>query len=47
MDMNIDQCWNDTDRGNLNYSEKNMSHCHFIHCKSHIDYGGVDARPLQ
>jgi hypothetical protein len=47
MDMNMDWWWIDTDRGNLNYSEKNLSHCHFIHYKSHIHYNGVDARPSQ
>jgi len=47
MDMNMDQWWNDTDMGNLKCSEKNLSHCRFIHHKSHIDYCGVDARPSQ
>jgi len=45
MAMNMDQWWNDADRGNLKYSEKNLSHCHFVHHKSHIDYCVVDARP--
>jgi hypothetical protein len=47
MDVNMDQWWNDTDRGNLKYSEKNLSHCCFIHHKSPIDYYRVDARPPQ
>jgi hypothetical protein len=35
-----DECgeslWNDTDRGNLKMSEKNLSQRHFDHYKSHI-----------
>jgi hypothetical protein len=29
--------WNETDRGKPKYSGKNMSHCHFVHHKSHVD----------
>jgi hypothetical protein len=28
--------WNDTDRGNLRNSEKNLSQRHFVHHKSHM-----------
>ena len=26
-DMNVKYCWNDTDKGNSKYSEKNLPHC--------------------
>jgi hypothetical protein len=29
--------WNDTDRGKLKNSEKNLHQCHFVHHKSHMD----------
>jgi len=28
------------------YSEKNMSQCHFVHCKYHMDWPGTKLRPL-
>jgi hypothetical protein len=27
--------WNDIDKGKPKNSEKNLSHCHFVHHKSH------------
>jgi hypothetical protein len=30
--------WNDTDRGKLKNLEKNLSQCHFVHNKSHMDW---------
>jgi len=35
--MSMEQWWNDTDRGNLKYWERNLSQCHFAHHKSHMD----------
>jgi hypothetical protein len=32
-----EQRWNETDRGKPKYSEKNLSQCHFVHHKSHMD----------
>jgi len=28
--MSVEHWWNDTDRGNLKYSEKDLSQCHFV-----------------
>jgi len=40
--MNMEHWWNDTDRWKLKYSEKVLSHCHFTHHKSYIDWPGVN-----
>jgi hypothetical protein len=32
-----DPQWNDTDKGKLKISERNLSQCHFFHHKSHMD----------
>jgi hypothetical protein len=29
--------WNEIDRRKPKYSEKNLSQCHFVHQKSHVD----------
>jgi len=36
--MTVEHCWNVTDRGQSKYSDKNLSQCHFVPDKSHIDY---------
>jgi hypothetical protein len=41
------QRWNETDRGNPKYSEKNLSQCHFVDHKSHMDRPGIEPGPPQ
>jgi hypothetical protein len=37
--------WNEIDRGNPKYSGKNLSQCHFVHHKSHVDRPGIEPGP--
>jgi hypothetical protein len=39
--------WNETDRGKPKYSEKNLSQCHSVHHKSHMDWHGIETGPPQ
>jgi hypothetical protein len=39
--------WNEIDRGKPKYSGKNLSQCHFVHRKSHMDWPGIEPGPPQ
>jgi hypothetical protein len=46
----MEDWWNDTDLGKPKYSEKNLSQCHFVRHKSHMDLLGrfvMDETALQ
>jgi hypothetical protein len=36
----MEHCWNEIDRGKPNYWKKNLSLCHSVHHKSHMDWSG-------
>jgi hypothetical protein len=37
--------WNEIDRGKPKYLERNLSQCHFVYHKSHIDRPGIEPGP--
>jgi hypothetical protein len=37
MKRNMEQWWNDTDRGKLKFSERTLFHFHFVYHKSQTD----------
>jgi hypothetical protein len=42
----MEHWWNDTGSGKLKYLEKNLSYCHIVYHKSHIDWAGIEHRPV-
>jgi hypothetical protein len=42
MKIGVEHWWNDTERGKPKYTEKNLSQCHFIHHKFHVDWPGIE-----
>jgi hypothetical protein len=41
----VERRWNDIDRGKSKNSEKNLSQCHFVYHKSHMDWPGRQPGP--
>jgi hypothetical protein len=37
--------WNEIDRVKPKNSGKNLSQCHFVHHKSHVDWPGIEPGP--
>jgi hypothetical protein len=37
--------WNEIDRGKPKFSGENLSQCHFVYQKSHMDYPVIEPGP--
>jgi hypothetical protein len=43
--MEVEKRWNDPDMGRLKYLEENLSQCHSVHQKSHMDWPRIEPKP--
>jgi hypothetical protein len=43
--INMGQWQYDIDKCKVKYAEKNLTHCHFVHNKSHVDWPGNKPGP--
>jgi len=45
--MTMEHWWNDSDRGKLGHCDRNLSQYHFFHHKRHMDWSGIESRPIR
>jgi hypothetical protein len=45
--MSVESRWKYIDRGKPKNLEESLSHCHFAHDKSHMDWHGGEAGPYR
>jgi hypothetical protein len=38
----MDYWWTDAVRRKLKYTEQDIFQCHFVHCKSYMDWPGIE-----
>ena len=43
--IELEQWWNDTDRGKRKYLERNLSQFQFVHQNSHMECRGIEPKP--
>jgi hypothetical protein len=46
MKTSVGYRWNDNDLENLKDLEKNLTQCHFVHCKCYVDWSGIERGPV-
>jgi hypothetical protein len=42
MKMNMENCWNDNDKGKPKYSERNLFQSQLVHHKSHMNWPEIE-----